>query len=74
MLFGIKCIVIAAEFFDINILWIDAEALQHIFCTVMEDKLCFMAAQVSIFVLRFLVAHMIDMVGFVLLCILQNLS
>ncbi|MFG6368100.1 MAG: cation diffusion facilitator family transporter [Lachnospiraceae bacterium] len=38
----------------------------------MEDKLGFMAAQVGIFALRFLITYIITVVGFILLHILQN--
>lgn len=58
------------ELFHIKIFCVNAKAFQHIFRTVIKNKLCFMAAQVGIFILGLFVAHMIDMVGSVLFRIL----
>ncbi len=51
MLFGIEHIVIAAELFRIKVSGVNAEALQHIFSAVMEQKLCLVLAQVSVLIL-----------------------
>ena len=45
---GIQGIIIDVQLFHIKIFGVNAEALQHIFSAVMEQKLCFMLAQASI--------------------------
>lgn len=50
-LFGIERIVIVAELFNIKVSGVNAEAFQHIFSAVMEQKLGFVLAQVSVLIL-----------------------